>query len=101
MEPGPSGRARRHDPDRCGEQHGLFPSERREGFAYRLGSGGANVRRLALQRAVSRADFERTLDRRIQTVPDRDIEREIAWLHFYPAKSGFAQYAGDALLRCK
>src|SRR3981189_2232309 len=98
MEPGPPGHARRHDPDRCSEHHGLSPCERREGFAYRIGGGGAHVRRLLLERAGSRADFKRALDRPLQTAPDRDIEREIARLHFYSAKSGLAQYAGDALL---
>src|SRR5882757_585920 len=60
-----------------------------------------NATQWNLDHQGTRADFKRALDRRIQTAPDRDIEREIARLHFYSAKSGLAQYAGDALLRCK
>ncbi len=58
---------------------------------------------MPLQRAGRRADFERGLNRRIKTAPDRNIEREIARLHRYPRKTCRAQDVRHALLggKCK
>ena len=97
MEPGPSGAARGHDPDRGRERDRLSVREGREHFADRMGRGGYYVWRLPLQRAGSRAHLDRGFNRRLETAPDRNIQREVAAFHFDRRKSGLAQDAGHAL----
>ena len=67
---------RRHDPDR-GRRSGTDCPLTNGASASRieLVAAATHLGRLAVQRAGGRADFERALHRRIETAPDRDIER--------------------------
>src|SRR5450755_602316 len=101
VQPGTSGASRRYHPERRRERDLRSAGEGREHFADRMGSGGYHVRRLPLQRAGSRAYLDRGFNRRLETAPDRNIQREVAPFHFDRRKSGLAQDADHALFRRK
>ena len=53
---------------------------------------------MTLKRAAGRSDFKRALHRRVETAPDRDVERQIARLHGNTRESGLSEDAMNALL---
>ena len=79
------------------KRHRVALGERRKRLAQRVDGGGAEFGRLAFQRPVSRADFERALHRGFETAPDRDIERQRARLHRDAREAGTAENPMHAL----
>src|SRR4051812_12748631 len=88
-----------YNPDRGRKQYSLTPGKGGECLANRLGCRCDYGGRLLRKRAGGWPDLKSGLRRRLQTAPDREVERDVARLHHDLPESCLAEDAADALLR--